>query len=247
MMASGSAPARVTTRAQLAELLENAEAKYAEVQTAYADADAQKSDQAKYDEAIAMAETVEDMAIQLMKNYITAKKRLKFLDNLNDYVVPVGNVLHTLWNGVDIIMNQELVSTTNQKYMYKAYIESVLNNSASTKKYQLETQGFYGDQGDKDQDFRQTFNPGMTKRYMKFNDDKTVQLMGFLHLDIMGIQGSIVNGSTYCPTKITFECRLLDKIHMVDQNLMMLYCTYVNEFRCIQWTQKQKFSQISRL
>ena len=52
-----SAPGGVSTRAQLAELLEDAEAKYAEAQTAYADADAQKSDQAKYDEAIAMAET----------------------------------------------------------------------------------------------------------------------------------------------------------------------------------------------
>ena len=131
MMAS--APGGVTTRAQLAELLENAEAKYAEAQTAYAYADAQKSDQAKYDEAIAVAETVEDMAKQLMKNYITAKRRLKFLDNLDGYVVSVDNVLHTLWNGADIIMNQELVSTTSQKYMYKAYIESVLNNSVSTK------------------------------------------------------------------------------------------------------------------
>ena len=138
MMASGSAPAHVTTRAQLAELLEDAEAKYAEAQAAYADAVAQKSHKTKYDDAIAVAETVEDMAIKLMKNYIMAKRRLKFLDNLDSYVVLVDNILHPLWNRVDIIMNQELVSTTNQKYMCKAYIESVLNNSASTKKYQLE-------------------------------------------------------------------------------------------------------------
>ena len=91
-------------------------------------------------------------------------------------------------------MNQELISTTSQKYMYKACIETVLNNSASTKTYQLEMQGFCGDQGDKDSDFRQTFNNGMTRRYMKFKDDKKVQLMGFLHSDIMGIQGSRVNG-----------------------------------------------------
>ena len=97
-----------------------------------------------------MAETVEDMAVQQMKNYIMAKRRLKFLDNLEGYVVPVDNVLHTLWNGVDIIMNQELVSNTNQKYMHKAYIEPVLNNSASTKKFQWEVQGFCRDQGDKD-------------------------------------------------------------------------------------------------
>ena len=172
----------------------DAEAKYAEAQTACANADAQKYDQAKYDETIALAETVEDMAVQQMKNYIMAKRRLKFLDNLDSYAVPVDNILHMLWNGVDIIMNQELVSTTNQKYRYKAYIESVLNNSASTKQYQLEMQGYYGDQGEKDQDFRQTFNPGMTKKYMQFKDEKKVQLMGFLHSDIMAIQGSIVNG-----------------------------------------------------
>ena len=29
---------------------------------------------------------------------------------------------------------------------------------------------------------------------MQFKDGKKVQLMGILHLDIMGIQGSIVNG-----------------------------------------------------
>ena len=91
-----SAPGGVTTRAQLAELLEDAEAKYAEAQTAYADADAKKSDQAKYNEAITVAETVEDMAVQQMKNYITAKRRLKFQDNLDGYVVPVDNVLHNL-------------------------------------------------------------------------------------------------------------------------------------------------------
>ena len=76
MMAS--APGGVTTRDQLAELLEDEEAKYAEAQTAYANADAQKSDQAKYDEAIAVAETLEDMAIQQMKNYIMAKRDSNF-------------------------------------------------------------------------------------------------------------------------------------------------------------------------
>ena len=193
MVAGGSAPACITTRSQLVTLLETVEEKYAEAQEAWTDAEAMKVDKAKHDEAVVVAETVEDMAVQLMKNYITAKRRLKFLYNLTGYAVPIDNVLHSMWNGVDVIMNQELISTTDQKYMYKAYIETVLNNSASTKTYQLET-GFYGDQEDKDSDFRQTFNPGMTQRYMKFKDDKKVKPKGFLHLDIMGIQGSIVSG-----------------------------------------------------
>ena len=143
MVASGSSPAHVTTRSQLATLLEMVEAKYAETPEAWTDTEALKVDKAKYDDAVVVAETVTDMAVQPMKNYITAKRRLKFLDNLTDYAVPIGNVLHSMWNGVDVIMNQELISTRNQKYMYKAYKETVLNNSASTKTYQLETQDFY--------------------------------------------------------------------------------------------------------
>ena len=49
------------------------------------------------------------------------------------YVVLVDNVFHSMWSGVDISINQENVSMTNGKYVYKAYVESALNNSASTK------------------------------------------------------------------------------------------------------------------
>ena len=37
----------------------------------------------------------------------------------------------------------ELISTMNQKYMYKSYFETILNNSHSTKKYQLKTSGYF--------------------------------------------------------------------------------------------------------
>ena len=81
------------------------EAKYAEAQEVWAYMEALKVDKAKYDDVVVVAETVKDMAAQLMKNYITAKRRLKFLDNLTGYVVPIDNVLHSMWNGVDVIMN----------------------------------------------------------------------------------------------------------------------------------------------
>ena len=42
------------------------------------------------------------------------------------------------------MMNGELVSTTNKKYMYKSYFETILNNSHLTKKYQLKMSGYFG-------------------------------------------------------------------------------------------------------
>ena len=81
-------------------------------------------------------------------------------------------------------------------------------------------QGFYGDPGDKDQDFRQTFNSGITKRYMQFKDDKKVQLMCFLHSDIIGIQGSIVNGVeiniNLLPNQDNICMQAFGQKHMVD-------------------------------
>ena len=90
------------------------------------------------------------------------------------YVVPVDNVCHSMWSGVDISMNQENVSTMNGKYIYKAYMESILNSSASTKTYQLETQGFYSDSRDKDEDFCITYNDGMNRRYLRFCNGQKV-------------------------------------------------------------------------
>ena len=55
-------------------------------------------------------------------------------------LVPIDNVLHSLWSGCDITMNAELVSTTNQKYMYKSYFETILNNSHSTKKIPIQNE-----------------------------------------------------------------------------------------------------------
>ena len=82
---------------------------------------------------------------------------------------------------------------TNQKYMYKSYFETVLNNSHSTKKYQLKMSGYFGDRGSKDIDFMQNWNKGMEEYFVTFHNGNKVELMGFLMSDIMGIQGAIVN------------------------------------------------------
>ena len=40
-------------------------------------------------------------------------------------LIPIDNVLHSLWSGCNIMMNDELVSTPNQKYTYKSYFETI--------------------------------------------------------------------------------------------------------------------------
>ena len=144
----------------------------------------------KKQEAIAL----EDMATSAFQKYSEAKNRLKQARSTNGDIIPIDNVLHSIWSGVDVTMNGELISTTNQKYMYKSYIEAVLNNSHSTKKYQLKSSSYYGDEGNKDEDYISTLNKGMEQRCMIFRNGNKVELMGFILSDIRGIEVSIVNG-----------------------------------------------------
>ena len=157
-----------------------------------------------------LAESLEDMATLSMHQYLSAKHMRRKERLYQNDLVPVNNVLHSLWSGCDIMMNGELISTMNQKYMYKSYFETILNNSHSTKKYQLKTSGYFGDSGNKDVNFMQNWNKGMEERYIAFHNEKKVELMGFLMSDIMGIQGAIVNGVEISITMISNT----DNIHL---------------------------------
>ena len=132
------------------------------------------------------------MSLSAMKKYSEAKNSLRECRGI-DGDIPVDNVMHSMWSGIDVTMNGELVSTTNQKCMYKSYFENILNNSSSTKIYQLKTSRYFGDDADKDENDISNLNTGMQERSMPFRNGQKVELMGFILSDIMGIQAAIVN------------------------------------------------------
>ena len=141
-----------------------------------------------------LAKSLEDVATLSMHQYLSAKHMRRKERLYQKDLVPIDNVLHSLWSRCDITMNGELVSTTNQKYMYKSYFETILNNSHSTKKYQLKMSGYFGNSGNKDVNFMQNWNKGTEECYITFCNENKVELIGFLMSDIMGIQGAIFNG-----------------------------------------------------
>ena len=54
--------------------------------------------------------------------------------------------------------------------------------------------GYFGDDGDKDEDYLMNWNKGMEQRHLHFHDGQKVEMMGFILSDIFGIQASTVNG-----------------------------------------------------
>ena len=157
-----------------------------------------------------LAENLEDMALLSMHQYLSAKHLRRKERLYQNALIPIDNVLHSLWSRCDIMMNGELVSMTNQKYMYESYFETALNNSHSTKQYQLKMSRYFGDSGNKDINLMQNWNKGMEEHFVAFCNGNKVELVGFLMADTMDTQGAIVNGVEISITMIPNT----DNIHL---------------------------------
>ena len=54
--------------------------------------------------------------------------------------------------------------------------------------------GYFGNDGNTDEDYLMNWNKGMEQRHLHFCDGQKVEMIGFILSDIFGIQASIVNG-----------------------------------------------------
>lgn len=115
--------------------------------------------------------------------------------------VPIDALFNSMWSRVDIKMNQTLVSTSSTYFLYKSYIETLLNHSRATKKEQLRSAiGFTGNEynGDRDEECKVygdgRGNSGLKERHEDFPEGEDIYFRGYLASDIMGIIGCIPYG-----------------------------------------------------
>lgn len=119
-------------------------------------------------------------------------------------VQPVNNFLHSLFNQVDVFLNQKSISPPNNGYSYRAYIETLLNYESSAKKSHLTCGLWYEDSPShmdsvysidtEDDSNLISDNQGGLTRYKFFQNSKIVDLMGHLHCDIFNQEQLIPNG-----------------------------------------------------
>ena len=62
-----------------------------------------------------------------------------------DPVRPINLLLHSLFSEVDISLNDTLVTSSNNTYAYRAYLETLLSNEPSAKTSQLTSALYYKD------------------------------------------------------------------------------------------------------
>lgn len=144
-----------------------------------------------------------------------------------DYVGGVNNLLQSLFSQVDVYLNQKSVTSQNNTYAYRAYIETLLNYGTSAKNSHLTSGLWYSDTAG-EMDTIGDGNKGLKTRKQFTNTGKVVDLLGPIHCDIMNQGKLILNGVEVRLRLVRSrnEFCLMDSttnysIHIVDASLMM--------------------------
>ncbi|XP_048511132.1 uncharacterized protein F54H12.2-like [Athalia rosae] len=149
------------------------------------------------------------------------------------WVTPINNLLHLMFNQVDIFFNQKPVSPANNSYAYRAYIETLLNYAPNAKQSHL-TAGLWYDNKNGETDIcepRENDVPlmnGFIKRNEIIRNGRVVDLIGHLHCDVFNQEKFLLNGvelrvrlvrsrDSFC----LMETEALHTLHILEASLLV--------------------------
>lgn len=108
-------------------------------------------------------------------------------------VAPVNNWLHSLFNQLDVYLNQKLISPPNNTYAYRAYMENLLNYGPAAKQSHL-TCGLWYEDTPNYMDNVDANNKGFHERMKFTKESKEVEMIGHLHGDMFNQEKFLING-----------------------------------------------------
>ncbi|XP_069063745.1 uncharacterized protein F54H12.2-like [Pleurodeles waltl] len=119
-------------------------------------------------------------------------------------VAPIANPIATMFNQVDINMGDLLITQSDNMYAYRAYIESILNNSREALNTQFSPGLFYKDTHAHFKDRAlDGGNDGFKKRDSFAAGSRQFDLLGRVHSDLFFQDRLLVNG---IDLKIKLNC-----------------------------------------
>jgi hypothetical protein len=121
-------------------------------------------------------------------------------------VGPVNNFMHSLFERVDVILGDTVVTSSSDMYPYRALLETLLSYSEDAKKSQLTTTLFEKDTAGKMDAYLTgqggDRNVGLVKRAKFTSQSKPLEMLGKLSCDIFSQDRLLLN-------KVPFRIRLI--------------------------------------
>ena len=174
--------------------------------------------------------------IDLSNTELYVKVKVLRADNTpitaTDPVGPINLLLHSLFSEVDISLNDTVVTSSNNTYAYRAYLETLLSYGPSAKKSQLTSALYYkdvaGHMNDSNPHDEDSKNVGFKSR-SAFSTRGTFDMVGIIHSDLffqskfllndINIKIRLVrNKDSFClmgAADATFKIRIVDcKLHV---------------------------------
>ena len=109
-------------------------------------------------------------------------------------VAPCNYWMHTLLSQVDVLLNDKLVTPSENTYPYRAYIESTLNYGWEAKTSHLTSALYYQDTAGAFESLDPNENEGFRIRRDMTAGSRTLDMMGRLHCDLFHQERYLVNG-----------------------------------------------------
>ena len=139
-------------------------------------------------------------------------------------VYPVNNLFHSMCSGIDLYLNNKLVTKNSDTYPYRAYIENLFSYGYDVKENQLKAAEFWYEGEPKK--FEDITDAAITARGTPVGQSKVVELQGRLHLDLAMQEKYLPNGiemtirlsrssprfclmADECPSKIKIDTAIL--------------------------------------
>ena len=126
----------------------------------------------------------------LSQSYLYVKFKIIKADghalDADSNVAPVNNFLHSMFNSVDLYLNNKLISSNLDTYPYRAYIENLLSYNADSKSTFLNASvlGLKTLLLSSIHSTMMGLIQGFQKRISVISQSKTAELFGRLHLDL---------------------------------------------------------------
>ncbi|XP_044005562.1 uncharacterized protein LOC122850488 [Aphidius gifuensis] len=115
-----------------------------------------------------------------------------------DAVGPIDLTLHSLFEKVDVLFNQKLVSASNGTYPCRAYIETILNYGYDATNSHLQLALWYPDtpgrMNTNSVAAADAKNEGLVARCVHTNAGKQFKMIGHLHVDVFNQEKFLLNG-----------------------------------------------------
>ena len=136
----------------------------------------------------------------LSQSYLYVKFKIIKADghalDADSNVAPVNNFLYSMFNSVDLYLNNKRISSNSDTYPYRAYIENLPSYNADNKSTFLNASVLWVEDTAAQFDTlnHDGANTGLQKRIAVISQSKNAELFGRLHLDLFQQEKYLPNG-----------------------------------------------------